>query len=177
MRTRSYIIGSIVILFGLIGWGLYLTSRPSRAIPYRPPVATSTPIITDSASTTPESENSGIKTSTGSSTTATPSPAPNNSAACAEDLWEQTRATNTEYERGSILVGFTSDVNFATAMGILTKYDVRVLNTTNAETNYPSLRLITATVNDNQEFIKICALRGNAKVRYADLNKLVSLHD
>lgn len=161
-NLRTFILLLIIlILLGLLGREILMhrqgTQEQATAVQ---PAATTSP--------TRESQSQSITTSTSTATSAD---------TCALDLQKQTAAKHTQYEKGTILVSFKSTISFDDALSVLLNHHIVVQNQTQAESSYPSLHVITATVEENQEFAKICELRGDPSVKYAGLNTFFNLHE
>lgn len=96
---------------------------------------------------------------------------------CAERLRKEADSNKTEYDSGTVLVGFKEGVTFEAAKNTLGVYGLGVKDAARAKDSYPAKRLLTATGADGREFEKICMLRQDASIRYAGLNVLVPLHE
>jgi len=97
-------------------------------------------------------------------------------SSCAQALKTKTQTQKTNYERGSIIVGFTSEITYDQAKDVLAIYGLVVQDEVHAKEYYGSQRLITAAVTPGEEFTKVCLVKRDARIRYAGLNTLFSLH-
>ncbi len=97
--------------------------------------------------------------------------------ACADALKKDTEAKKTDYVKGSILVGFKSDISFDAARSILASYKLTPETSQDTAAAYVSHNVLTVKVNSGDEFTKICILKNNSGVRYAGINPSFSLHE
>ncbi len=168
-KTLILIILFIVLVFG----GRYLFSNKTQ---YSSPTATSTSIeISDATDSTQEQQQQTANPSTSSVSTTEKKDA--SVSGCIADLQKKVKDEKIDYERGSILVGFNSNVSLADAEKVLAIYGSVIRDMQYAKENYDSRRIITASVKSGEEITKICTMKTHASIRYTGLNVLFTLHD
>jgi hypothetical protein len=97
-------------------------------------------------------------------------------AGCSTRLRQETTAAKREYEKGTLLVTFKSDITYTQAKDILATYGVSVQNEANAKSTFNSRHLITGAFTPGEEFTKVCLLKRDGRIAFAGLNLIFNLH-
>ena len=101
----------------------------------------------------------------------------NSLSGCSTKLQQETTAAKRQYEKGTILVTFKSDVSYDDAKDILATYGIAVQSEASAQNTFKGRHLITGAFTPGEEFIKTCLLRRDGRIAYAGLNIIFTLHE
>ena len=134
------------------------------------------------STTTPTSTTIIPERSSNQAVTTKPQPvqesaADTNLASCIASLQSSTTKNHTDYDQGTILVGFKTTTSFDAAKTLLKGLGDSIQNESATQASYSSNHVATVTVPKGKEFEEICLLRANDLVHSASLNVIFNLHE
>lgn len=98
-------------------------------------------------------------------------------ALCVRTISNDIKISGEKYESGSLLVAFGQDVSFAEAVAILRSLNISFDQGTFNDQSYLQSKWTVGRVTPGKEIQAVCELREKVQIRYAELNKIITLHE
>lgn len=95
---------------------------------------------------------------------------------CADTLALELKNDNTDYEKGSVIVSFQSNILLPDAKIILGKLNISLQDEVFVVQNFATTHRVIGNVKVGDELTVVCSLRENKDVKYAGVNELFTLH-
>ncbi len=95
---------------------------------------------------------------------------------CADTLALELKKDNTDYEKGSVIVSFQTNLSLQDAKSILQKASIEIIDETFVDQNFATTHRMTGKVAVGEELEKVCLLREDSGIKYAGVNELFTLH-
>ncbi|MEO8637977.1 MAG: hypothetical protein ABI430_03705 [Candidatus Taylorbacteria bacterium] len=90
---------------------------------------------------------------------------------------EQKKVQGVDYEKGSLLVSFTSSATFQKARAVIESNKLTYQSRENMEEDFKTNHWLGVVVPKKEEIKWICVLKGNTAVKNAILNRTFELHE